>query len=787
MARSKRKNSHEANKQSETETSKDIENVDASLGKKQTNPMPSIDVTVHRLRHLNYLPKHIVTVRATPDGSLIAISRENGSVELKAPNEKFRTIAEIAGFRKKLVNCLVWTCGIGHEEKNLRSRPTLVGGSRDGSLFVVDFQSGVFTGIMASGGGGIFALASLCQCRKGACSKENCSQLVAAGCEDGSTRIYQVIEYKKLELVSIVPSASGASVLSLSWKKLRNAPIGNKGCNGTVLFAGLADGTIRKYECVAKSASLIHQHEHYDNSLKPGPWSSNLRMTVESQGRNTPTRVWALQLLTDGTLISGDSLGHVQFWDGETGALLQSFDQNENKADVLDIAVATQEDKVFASGIDSRVVCIQRPTLETSLEGERKWILSHAQRPHTHDVKGLTICRRRITDTNGGENSLPIPVSGFHEQLCSGGLDTKLCTYFVEGFKKLRPKSLYPWPSFSPVAQAKDARVLIIRREEKIDLYKLDHQPSCPVKESYSVPDDETRIGTIELEGPCNLVSAAISDDGQYLAACDALCLYLFRLEYVADSEGLICTTIPTKMSLNTKFKSSIVSMKFGSNNQLIAATSDLSIHVIDMPTADGVDICTFGVTLKQKKRIAQHNAFLFPIQAIEFSKEKKWFVTSQGGYDCASVQLFSCEGDGKTYRHWWSVPDLEAPISAAKFTEIDGLPHLVVSCANFAFYLFDVKQRKLSLWSEKSGVPVSRHLPAELSGRNDYPVRIASNPAAPSKILLVSLQCQDCFDCSSQDGFTARCSFGRVSYCFNLQDGYLASPFSASFEVLEV
>lgn len=61
-------------------------------------------------------------------------------------------------------------------------------------------------------------------------------------------------------------------------------------------------------------------------------WKSSLRMTVESYGRTTPTRVWALGALADGTLVSGHSLVHVQFWDGNTGTLLQSFDQNDNKA-----------------------------------------------------------------------------------------------------------------------------------------------------------------------------------------------------------------------------------------------------------------------------------------------------------------------------------------------------------------------------------------------------------------------------------------------------------------------
>ena len=740
----------------------------------QDSQPSTMDVTVHRIRHLEYLPKPIVCLRATPavdssalsssssSSSFVALSRENGSVELKAPNEKFRTIAEIAGYKQKVVNVMAWTCGIMNKNKSsvsgtsdssststtTSSRSTLVGGSRDGTLFVVDFSTGVLTGMTASGGGGVFALTSICQHCAGRCcspTSNSCSQLVAAGCEDGSIRIWKVVEYRKLELVSILPSASGASILSLAWRKTAAG-------QGSVLFAGISDGTIRRYDCDDMTSpmddGLINPQRtrNYDASTG-GAWKSRLRMTIESLGRNTPTQVWALQALADGIVVSGDSLGHVQFWDGDTGTLLQSFDQNDNKADVLEIAVASDECKIFASGVDSRVVCIERPSLEAAFAAKdttRKWILSQAQRPHTHDVKAMTCCRQQIDESDSRTRRLPVlKDSTVHEVLCTGGVDTKLCTYFVEGFKKLRPQSLYPWPAFSPVAQATDARVLVIRREGQIDLYRLAPEKEN-ISDSEAVPEDESHIGTIELGSVCNLAAVTISDNGQYLAACDPLALHVFRIEYVSDGDST--SMVPTKLSVNTKqIRGSIVSLKFGSNDTLIAAASDGSIHVFNMLEEGDEDIegeasdtCSHTVTLKQKK--AQHKDALFPVQAISFSADKMWFATLQGGQDCSSICIFSCKGDGKTYRHWWSLPDLERPATAVKFLNTTSdAPQVLVSCSNFAFYNFDISKRKLAPWSEENGVPVSKNLPQELVGRNDYPVRIASNPASPLKILLVS------------------------------------------------
>ncbi|CAB9497808.1 RNA-associated protein 4 homolog [Seminavis robusta] len=719
-----------------------------------TTTSASMDLTVHRLRHLDYIPRPIVCARATPpldddSVSFVALSRENGSIEVKAPNEKFRTITEIASLKEKIVSVMAWTCGIcgvdssstndnkknDSSAKQVTCRPTLVGGSSDGTLFVVDFESGGLLGTTASGGGGVLALASLCERRAGSCcrggSGRQCAQLVAAGCEDGSVRIFQVIKPRqhsstksknpaKLELVSVIPSGSGASVLSVAWMKAETK---------FVLFAGVSDGTIRRFDCEDRQLTA-------SESNLPTAWKSRLRMTVESLGRNTPTRVWTMQVLADCTVISGDSLGHIQFWDGNSGTLQKSFEQNDSNADVLDIAVTSDECKVFASGVDPRVVCIVRTAHEN-----RKWIISQVQRPHTHDVKGITICRQRYNEGESKRTPMPPQGTTFNEVLCTGGIDTKLCTYYVGEFGKRRPTSLYPWPASPTFAQANKARVLIMRREGKIDLYKLEERPTQqPPEDAFAVPEDETLIGSIQLESACNLVCAEISDDGQYLATADALSLFLFRIKYV--SEGDRTSMIPEKLSLNAKVRGSVVAMKWLGDDKLVAATSEGSFHFIKMPSkdADSSTKCSQTMIAKQKTTKVQQKKPLFPIHAIAISKDNKWLAGLQSGFDCCHICVFSLE-DGNTCQPWWSVPDLEAPVTALRFLDASGgrPTQLAVSCSNYAFYCFDILARQLCPWSETAGVPVSKHLPPELLNRNDFPVRLASNPACPAKVLLGS------------------------------------------------
>ena len=114
-----------------------------------------------------------------------------------------------------------------------------------------------------------------------------------------------------------------------------------------------------------------------------------MRITMETRGRNTPTKVWTLHYLSDGSLVSGDSLGNIQIWNGSTGTLEQSFVQNDSRADVLSLDVLHDEYKIFASGVHSRVVCIERGPLVKGIAEKRRWILTSAQRPHTHDITSV--------------------------------------------------------------------------------------------------------------------------------------------------------------------------------------------------------------------------------------------------------------------------------------------------------------------------------------------------------------------------------------------------------------
>ena len=126
------------------------------------------------------------------------------------------------------------------------------------------------------------------------------------------------------------------------------------------------------------------------------------------------TKVWALNVLQDYTVISGDSLGHVQLWDGRHGTLLKSFSQHT--ADVTCLAISSDEKSIYASGFDHKIILLKRvqdcsksrngalidpweeDVEDDSMAIERdeeedieptdgEWVYVCNQRPHTHDGK----------------------------------------------------------------------------------------------------------------------------------------------------------------------------------------------------------------------------------------------------------------------------------------------------------------------------------------------------------------------------------------------------------------
>jgi len=719
---------------------------------------PLLNVRVHRMRHLDFKPRAILCMEPTPSHSdcldYVAISRDGGSIELKSPDEKWRSLTSIAGIEDKPVNTMAWVCGMckdrprqdtslsfssdfqrSHTE--IHSQQTLIGGSKGGTIFVLDFSKGDYSSITGSGGGGVFALSSLCG--SNCCQEGNCPGLVAAGCEDSCIRIYKIRksdDKTRLDLVSTLPPA-GASILSLAWCRESES----NGMGGTVIYAGVADGTIRRYECKSAIAAARAKGSIVSDEIYVGnqAWRSNIRMTVESVDRRTPTFVWTLKVLKDGTLVSGDSLGHVQFWDGKNGTLIESFEQNDKKADVLTIAVTPDGNQVFASGIDTRLICIGRPDFHNEKDGPSPWILAHAQRPHTHDVKAMCVCRGNYDSYGPTQTTKPQTL------LCSGGVDTKICTFSVTGLKFDRAKIWFPWPTCSPISIAKSSRILLLQREKSLELHQIETQKTKS-KPVVNIPvvlnENNTFIGTLGIKSKCNIICSDISTDGKYLVASTASTLLLFEVAYIANGDGTR-TCSPKQIKLDEELKITCLAAKFLSNNQIICVNSDGSIRLISLSESKPDDqnateemLHTFASSENVLFTPTERVNTTFPVHSIAVSEDGKLFATVRGGVGSGIVSVFSVKEN--SIKFYWSLPALESPVTSVAFLS-GNHQQLAVTCSDFATYVINLKERRLSDWSEDIGYPVADQLPQELKETMDFPSSVLARPNHHDKFIMAS------------------------------------------------
>lgn len=133
--------------------------------------------------------------------------------------------------------------------------------------------------------------------------------------------------------------------------------------------------------------------------------ASLFRLTGDAS-KGLPTAIWSVHVTRDCTVVSGDNRGQLQFWNGATGDELLGTVQ-QHTAPILAICSSPDGDRVFASGVDSRIVSVNRLSRHrqrqqqegetSSSEGavrdpsQWKWVYASAHRPHSHDVQALAV------------------------------------------------------------------------------------------------------------------------------------------------------------------------------------------------------------------------------------------------------------------------------------------------------------------------------------------------------------------------------------------------------------
>ena len=253
----------------------------------------------------------------------------------------------------------------------------------------------------------------------------------------------------------------------------------------------------------------------------------------------------------DSTIVSGDSLGMVKFWDSVTCTQLQTFTAHE--ADVLALAIGPQGDSLYTAGVDQKTTEFLAVNVGTNVSGPRtgnkRWIQSCFRCMHSHDVRSLATwppyipivgrSKERMASTpilvSGGLDmslvlspiATPSPHNAGMENVVSHG---SIATFEEGHYRRLQFVQ-------RAVRVAHKARILACMDNTTVSLWKIDRE----VVHTEMVHNDGeepsgswAKLAELDLKVKTNLTACALSSDGTWLSVADLYETRLFRLEDVS-------------------------------------------------------------------------------------------------------------------------------------------------------------------------------------------------------------------------------------------------------------
>lgn len=494
---------------------------------------------VHRVRFFDYMPSAIRAMAYHSRTERLAVARADGALELFNFTDNYFQEKVVPGQDGRAVEALCWvgqrlfTAGLNgeiteYDLENLRPRYTV-----------------------EAYGGPIWTISSNSQ-----------GTLLAVGCEDGTVKIFDILE-DRIQFQRNLDRQKGR-VISLSWHP-----------SGTLIAAGMMD-MIRIFD--AETGQATHRL-----LVERGVGASKSKEVV----------VWSIAFLSDHTVISGDSAGKVQIWDGLTGTLIRAH--LVTKWDVLALSVSQDESSLVAGTSEGTVVQFQL-IASTVEQQEKEWMRTRTFKNHSHDVRALA-----HTDT----------------AVVSGGMDTQLVVrpLLDKVEKNTRESALrkIAFPHRNLVSCANKAGLLLFQFPDHLELWRVGESDghgkpgdSLPVKRK---PE---KLIQLKRKGEDHICSSALSPCGSWLAYSTVSSVRLYRLQYNNISI--------TKVSKLPKDLRSAHQLCFSSDSsKLFASSSHSSVIVVTLNSLE----CKYLHTLKPKSGSRQ------PVHLLHASEDGKWLATA--------------------------------------------------------------------------------------------------------------------------------------------------------------
>ncbi|KAJ3120006.1 U3 small nucleolar RNA-associated protein 4 [Nowakowskiella sp. JEL0407] len=718
----------------------------------------------HRARFVEYVPSGIHALSFSPTTSKLirlACVRENGDIELWNPkpagstNRGFFLERVIPGGPNSTVECIAWSHQTlpeaddamnivedeeDEDEKDVTTEsahlknlsPRLFSGGLNAMIHEYDFVKLQPKQSIESNGGAVWCMAV-----------NNAQTRLVVGCEDSCVKIFN-ISCGGLTYVKSFMRQDGR-ILSIVWDN-----------TDSFIYTGCSDSCIRKYDastgrCVmrstvdttlAKRIGLNKKKEAQHSTLETGflGFAPNEMKKKERTKSVEDTLVWSLVMLNDGTLVSGDSMGMVGFWDPATGTLKQAI--KSHLADILCLVASKDGTTIYSSGIDRKV--IQYRMVKTKVPSA-PWVLSGEKRYHSHDVRAIALFEDRPIDA-----------------LVTGGVDTQLtvsqpASKFPNDVYHTRTSALTTSPM---VSFAKTSGLVLARFSESLKLFKLG--TALPTGTPLTELNDKERLDVghfhkllleLNLQVSSNITAAAISDNGKWIVVSDIFCVKLFRITQ-KGSKPVKATKVvipsPQEIPAANRLEFTPDSKRF------IAATFDSTVIVVNIvdevpmlgemqPKPARIEVAK---VFEEHRGVNGDDAEL--ISCVSVSGDGQWMAT---GDLKNRIYLFNLD----TLKVFAEFPKHKSPLTCIYFHPTS--PTLFISLCSNEFFCYDVENVdqknitfeevdedaeeteaefnlpvcKLSDWSRE----FSHLLPKKLLGKRDIVKGIGVCPDYPDNLYL--------------------------------------------------
>ncbi|KAK3109455.1 U3 small nucleolar RNA-associated protein, partial [Teratosphaeriaceae sp. CCFEE 6253] len=304
-----------------------------------------------------------------------------------------------------------------------------------------------------------------------------------------------------------------------------------------VVVAGFADGMLRLYD--TRNGSQVRQ----------------MSLGVALPGAPKNTIVWAVVVLLNGDLVSGDSNGEVRVWDGRNYSLLQRMAGHDS--DCLDLVTGADGKTIFSGSLDGKMA-IYRESLAD--HGRKSWAKSSHRKVHSGEVKAMAAF--------DSKNGLSVVVSG------GSDVAPTITPLRENGKEPLR--SLPVTPQQEQAVSAPKARLMASWWDKDVYIWRISRRPATDAAIEPQRP--RKLVAKLSLDVKQALRAVSLSTDGRLLAAATSSEIKIFQLRKRSDSDGLAVRKIATPDAFATL---GARLLSFSPDGKWLAAiTPDSEVHL---------------------------------------------------------------------------------------------------------------------------------------------------------------------------------------------------------------